>query len=115
MALCDSLKICKFMLLGGVDLETICTWRNAITGWELSIDDLLLKGERIFNLKRLDNNRLGITKKDDTISARVLTEPFTEGGASGKIPPLETMLDEYYSYRKWDNSGVPGRSKIEEL
>ncbi len=115
MALCDSLKICKFMLLGGVNLKTMCDWLNAITGWNLDVNGLLLKGEAIFNLKRLYNNRMGITKKHDTLSNRVLKQSLDKGGAAGKLPPLETMLDEYYSYRKWDSSGVPSLEKIEEL
>ena len=115
MCLCDSLKICKFMLLGGVNLTTLCTWLDAVTGENNTIETLLKKGEAIFNLKRIYNNRMGITKKDDDISKRVLTEAFTAGGAKNKLPSLEVMIEEYYSYRKWDADGAPCSTKIKEL
>jgi len=115
MSLFDSLKLCKFIMYGGAKLTHILEWFNAVTGLETSQADLLKAGERIYNLKRMYNVRCGITRKDDTIPARMLREKRGEGGSAENLPPFESMLGEYYRYRGWDESGVPAKAKLQEL
>lgn len=115
MCLFDSLKLCKFLLYGGVTLTHLGEWLTMVTGVEYSVANLLKAGERIFNLKRQFNVKAGISRKDDTIPRRILTEARPDGGAAGNLPPLAEVLEEYYSYRGWDQSGRPQPGKLAEL
>jgi aldehyde:ferredoxin oxidoreductase len=115
MSLFDSLKLCKFILFGGVKLTHAQEWFNAVTGRETSQGDLMKAGERIYNLKRMYNVRCGISRKNDVVPIRMLHEKRGEGGAADNLPPFSDMLDEYYRYRGWDESGVPSKEKLVEL
>jgi len=115
MAVLDSLAVCKFTLFGGVSLTELTGWLNRVTGLDYGVEDLLRCGERIFNLKRLYNVSCGINRKDDVLPERILKQKRKMGGAGANIPPLETMLTEYYAYRGWDKKGIPLPSKIMEL
>jgi len=117
MGLFDSLTGCKFMIFGMNEktLGLICEWLNSITGWDMTIDELVKTGERIFNLKRMYNVRLGQSRKDDILPPRMLNLPRNSGGAEGKLPDLEPMLDGYYKFRRWDNNGIPTDDLLKEL
>jgi len=107
MCLMDSLKLCKFLFYGGITLTIITDWLNAVTGDDFTVEELLEAGERIFTLKRAFNVRCGVTRRDDSLPRRILTEPRPDGGAAGNLPPLEAMLEEYYRARGWDEEGRP--------
>ncbi|CEP66497.1 Aldehyde ferredoxin oxidoreductase, C-terminal [Moorella glycerini] len=115
MMVFDSIAACKFLLFGGVTPTIISEWLSLATGVEWNKDDLLKCGERIFNQKRLFNIHCGISRKDDTLPERILKQPRGSGGAATNLPPLETMLDEYYSFRGWDANGIPTEAKLREL
>lgn len=110
MCIFDSIKLCKFVIIGGVKLTDITELFNAVTGLNLTNQDLIKIGERIYNLKRLYNVRCGISRKDDSLPPRILTQK-----RGPNLPPLGKMLNEYYAYRKWDEFGVPTEAKIKEL
>ncbi|MFX0068318.1 MAG: aldehyde ferredoxin oxidoreductase family protein [Promethearchaeota archaeon] len=85
------------------------------TGQKYDIRNLDILGERIFNLKRCLNVKLGVSSKDDRLTRIVLT-PLKEGGSEGRIPNLEKMLEDYYEIRQWDhNTGKPAQEKLEHL
>ncbi|MGO9118038.1 MAG: aldehyde ferredoxin oxidoreductase family protein [Desulfomonilaceae bacterium] len=115
MALFDSLAICKFSTFAGVSPTVLCQWLNDVTGWDLDTKQLEACGERIFNLKRLYNNQLGITRKDDTLPGRFLTRKRGEGGTVANLPPLNIMLSDYYELRGWDELGIPRKEKLAEM
>lgn len=115
MCLMDSLKLCKFLFYGGVNLTVITEWLNALTGFEYTVEELLKTGERIFNLKRLYNVKCGITRSDDSLPRRILEEPRPDGGAAGNLPPLAEMLTEYYQARGWDEVGLPTAATLDRL
>jgi len=115
MSIFDSLKLCKFLLFGGLKLTHMLEWFNAVTGWDFTQSEFMKTGERIYNLKRMYNVRCGISRNNDTIPARMLHEKRAEGGSAYDLPPFETVLDEYYAYRGWDKSGVPTSAKLKEL
>ena len=110
MCIFDSIKLCKFVIIGGVKLTDITELFNAVTGLNLTNQDLIKIDERIYNLKRLYNVRCGISRKDDSLPPRILTQK-----RGPNLPPLGKMLNEYYAYRKWDEFGVPTEAKIKEL
>jgi len=115
MAVYNPLGICKFIAKGKVEPQHIADLVNAAAGWDWTAADLLQTGERLFNLKRLINLRLGITRADDTLPQRLLTEPRPSGGAAGVLPDLDTMLAEYYRVRGWTPEGVPSAARLEAL
>lgn len=113
MSMFDSLIFCKFGLFGGLTVNPIIEVLNCVTGWDVDRDEFFKMGERIFNLKRLYNTRLGISRKDDTLPPRMLIQ--RKGGGTNELPPLNIMLNEYYKYRGWDEFGIPTQEKLKEL
>jgi aldehyde:ferredoxin oxidoreductase len=111
-ALCDSLGMCLFTTFGLGLTELADLWR-ADTGSDESDADILLKGERIWNLEKLYNVAAGIEK--DTLPPRMLREALPDGPAKGKVNELQTMLKEYYEVRGWNIEGQPSAEKLEEL
>ena len=106
MNVLDSLKSCKFAQNGGWTIGPLSEAYNHVTGEKATIEDLIFKGERSFNLKRLINMDRGISRKDDTLPRRLLTLAKTAAGYTPNLPPLEKMLDEYYQSRGWSQDGV---------
>jgi aldehyde:ferredoxin oxidoreductase len=105
MTMFDSLTCCKFVIYGGMTVKPLTLLLGHATGWCIDEKDFMRAGERIFNLKRLYNVRLGISRKDDTLPLRMLHHK--RGGGSNEIPPLNIMLNEYYRLRGWDEFGIP--------
>ncbi len=87
---------------------------SAVTGWDLTEDDVMRIGERIYNLERVIINRYGFDGKDDTLPRRLLEEPMPEGPAKGQVVELDKMLKEYYELRGWVD-GKPTPEKLREL
>jgi len=115
MALYDSLTVCKFVIFGGVRTPHILDWIKHTTGWDITTEEMLRSGERIFNIKRLINMKYGMKRQDDAVSRRILTHKRGEGGSAEHLPDLEPMLDDYYEYRGWDVEGVPTEEKLDLL
>ena len=116
MGLFDSLKLCKFMLLGGLKISTIVDWVSYVTGWEdYSFDELMTTGERMFNIKRMFNAKCGVTRKDDILPLRFLTRKREGVNVTVNLPHLGAMLSDYYSYRGWSEEGIPEYLKLLEL
>jgi aldehyde:ferredoxin oxidoreductase len=95
------------MVWFGVDNAGLLRWLNHITGWDMPMEEFILAGERIFNLKRLFNVREGISRKDDNLPPRIQYSPRGEGGGGDHIPPLPDMLNQYYVARGWNEFGIP--------
>ncbi|HXK47887.1 MAG TPA: aldehyde ferredoxin oxidoreductase family protein [Deltaproteobacteria bacterium] len=109
----NSMSICHYL----VDIlkpETILEAFNAITGFDLTSEDLLKTGMRDWTLKRGINNLLGITKKDDVLPKKLVTA-LEDGGAAGSIPDVALLLSEYYAIRGLDERGFPKPEKLTEL
>ncbi|HYF93055.1 MAG TPA: aldehyde ferredoxin oxidoreductase family protein [Symbiobacteriaceae bacterium] len=115
MALYDSLSLCKFTKSGGVTPRTLAAWTSLVTGWDLSFEEFMAAGERSFTLKRMYNVRLGVSRKDDTIPARILSQRRGTGSAATHLPALGTMLADYYEVRGWSPEGIPTRQTLERL
>jgi aldehyde:ferredoxin oxidoreductase len=113
MGILDSAIVCKFALFGGLTVDPLIEAINTVTGWSMDRDEFFRTGERIFTLKRLYNNRLGLTRKDDTLPLRMLKQK--RGGGTNSLPPLDEMLGEYYQYRGWNENGIPTDKKLKEL
>jgi aldehyde:ferredoxin oxidoreductase len=112
-AISDSFDICKFSAFAeGVD-EYLAQY-NTFTGSNLTAEELLKAGERIYNLERYYNNLAGLGEGSDNLPKRFLEEPSTVPGSMGHVCELDLMLEEYYNARGWENGVVP-ESKLKEL
>ena len=115
----DALGLCKFPMNAWRPLTParLVNLVRLATGWELDLSELLMAGERIFNLCRLFNVREGVRRSHDTVPPR-LGVPFAEGASSGETvsaEDLSAMLDEYYALRGWDADGVPSTETLTGL
>jgi aldehyde:ferredoxin oxidoreductase len=98
-----------------VSVEFFARLLSAVSGMDFSSDDLMKVGERTWNIERLYNLREGFSDADDTLPKRLLEEPVIKGPSEGHTVRLESMLEEYYQFRGWDENGIPNQSKLEEL
>lgn len=111
----DSLKLCKFMWSNGMKLNCLVEWVHAVTGWDYSFEEFMETGERIYNIKRLFNVKLGISRKDDTLPPRSLTQKRQGEGVTVNLPHLGKMLSDYYEYRGWSEEGIPTEERLQKL
>jgi aldehyde:ferredoxin oxidoreductase len=113
----DSFDICKFNAFAE-GIEEYVLQYNGITGLDVTEDDLLKAGERIYNLERYYNNLAGFDGADDTLPPRFI-EGHEEavpgkGAAEGELVELDELKDEYYTARGWVDGVVPDE-KLDEL
>ncbi|MCK4433091.1 MAG: aldehyde ferredoxin oxidoreductase C-terminal domain-containing protein, partial [Methanomicrobia archaeon] len=87
---------------------------SAVTGWDISEEEIMKIGERIYNLERVIMNKLGLDGKEDVLPKRLLEEKMPEGAGKGQVVELEKMKKEYYELRGWEN-GKPTEEKLKEL
>ena len=107
----NSLVMCIF---ANVPPERVHELINVSTGQEISFEEMIKTGERGWNLKRIINNRLGLTGEND-ILPKAFTVPY-EDDPSGFVPDFKTMLEAYYNIREWDDkTGRPKAKKLIEL
>jgi len=111
-ALIDSSGICLFTTFGLGLPEIAAQYREAV-GTDETDEEILLKGERVWNLEKHFNIAAGVEK--DTLPPRLLREKLPSGPAAGKVAELYEMLGEYYTLRGWDAEGIPTAEKDEEL
>jgi aldehyde:ferredoxin oxidoreductase len=118
----DCAPMCGFLLdmaVPATACQNTAALMEAITGMSYTTDEIMKVGERVNNLAKAYNVREGLTRADDTLPVRLMTEPLKAGGSKGQLisqEDLDTMLDEYYLERGWDvKTGVPTRAKLTEL
>lgn len=108
----NSLTYCLFAVVSPGEILDLL---NAALGTDWDMETLLKTGERIWNLKRLYNLRLGWLPKNEKLP-KLLQQPLLEGGQEGNLPDMGIMLAEYYFHSGWDPvSGYPREEKLREL
>lgn len=110
----DSAGICLFNTFA-FGAPEIVEYLKAATGVEMSLEELMKAGERIWNVEKIFNLKAGITGKEDRLPDRLVKEPMPGGAAKGKVVELGKMLPEYYELRGWDKEGVPTKERLKEL
>ena len=112
----DCLIICRFAQVGkAVTLSNVVDWLSIITGRKIDVGELMEIGERVFNLKRLYNTRLGISRKDDFLPPRFLTRNRTGEELTNRLPSFGQLLGDYYAYRGWSEEGIPTKATRKRL
>jgi len=103
-----SMCICDFW--GSVTAEIMADLLTAGLGETVTADELLIAGERIWNLTRLFNLRAGLTEGDDALPEKIMTQPLQKGPHEGRVFGRTDFLaakSAYYRLRGWDNTGTP--------
>ena len=120
-SLLDTLELCQFVwgptwTLYGPS-ETV-NFVEAVTGWRVSLFELMKAGERRLNLLRVFNAREGFTRKEDSLPKKFF-KPLAGSGptADTALDPdqVETALDLYYQLMGWTSDGIPTRAKLADL
>ncbi|OYT51332.1 MAG: hypothetical protein B6U73_02240 [Desulfurococcales archaeon ex4484_204] len=115
-AVSDSLGLCKFTTCETLvySVEDLCEMIEVSLGLKLGVSDVMGVGERVVNLERLYNVRLGIVG-EDRLPERFVKEGLKLPDGRVSVVELEEMLSEYYRIRGWGEDGVPRTGKLEEL
>lgn len=90
---------------------------NAVTGWDLSSDELTAIAERSITLTRLFNLREGFAAADDRLPEQAM-KPHVSGVLSKvRLDPddLAGQIRAYYRARGWADDGVPLPETIARL
>jgi len=117
--LSDVLPVCKFPMVPPRPLKPgrLVSALRFVTGWDISLEEFLTAGERIFNLGRLFNVREGVNRIQDILPNR-FSERLQEGGSADEAitkDDLDRMLDEYYGLRGWSTEGIPKEETLLRL
>jgi len=118
-AMNNTLGICNFVIrpIFSLTYEKLCEAIKAVTGWETSLQELMLGAERSVVLARMFNLREGFGAKDDTLFAR-LHQSLPDGPAKGaRIDETEfaKAVGLYYEMMGWDENGRPRPGKLYDL
>jgi len=117
----DTATLCQFVwgpawTLYGPEEEV--AMMHAVTGWDVTIDEIQTIGERRLNMLRAFNAREGVGRDQDTLPKK-LFKPLKGGKSDGRVvkpEELEFALDTYYGIAGWDKAtGMPTKAKLEEL
>jgi aldehyde:ferredoxin oxidoreductase len=118
----DSLNLCQFVygpawqLYGPQDMVDVV---QAVTGWDVDLDELQKVGERRLNMLRMFNAREGLDRRNDTLPQKFFNKPLVGGPSDGwkvDADEFEAALDTYFTLGGWDvKTGVPTKEKLVEL
>lgn len=98
-------------------LQMLPDFLNAVTGWDLSLEDIYRTGERIANIRHAFNLREGLNPLEFNIPGRMIGRPpLTAGNVRDVTVDVDTMFREYFELMDWDpKTSRPSRRKLEEL
>jgi aldehyde:ferredoxin oxidoreductase len=120
--LIDLMGTCKFhsrTVLDGLVENEYASMLSAALGIDFTPEDVMRIAERVYNLEKAYNVRLGLNRKDDTLPERYFLEALSPGPLEGfaiEKRNFDRMLDDYYQCRGWDiETGIPTRETLERL
>ncbi|MCW3992773.1 MAG: aldehyde ferredoxin oxidoreductase family protein [Candidatus Bathyarchaeota archaeon] len=112
--LANCLSVCQFppwRFTEYVDLV------QAVTGWDVSLFELVKVAERTLNLARVFNLREGFTAADDWLPPRFF-QPQTSGALSETAVDADALrraIGIFYEMMGWNGDGVPLPGTLHEL
>ena len=107
-------------------IDSFIEFFTAVTGTKTDPDELLRYGERVWNMYKLLNVRMGFERKDDQ-PPKAWFEPIKRGDKEFRMmdyykttilteKDMDQMLDDYYDERGWDRDrGAPTLEKLRDL
>jgi aldehyde:ferredoxin oxidoreductase len=106
LALFDTLIVCRFYrdLYQWDELSEII---RGVTGLSLDAKDMRKVASTVIDETRRFNIREGLTREDDRLPKRFVTQALPESGNLITEEQMRQLLDDYYEARGWDKDGVP--------
>lgn len=118
----DSLGICMFVTLRSnihlLNYKDFAELLSAALGKRITVGRLSEMGERIHNVEKAFNVRVGMSRKDDYPPQRFLESTTSNRISEEHLEPAkyESMLDEYYELRGWQvETGLPTKQRLVDL
>jgi aldehyde:ferredoxin oxidoreductase len=117
----DSVELCQFVygpawtLYGPAETAQMI---QAVTGWDITVEELMAVGERRLNLFRTFNAREGLDRKDDKLPKKFFKQLQGAGPTAGIAlthEEVESAIDEYYRLAGWTDNGIPTPETMERL
>ena len=117
----DSAELCQFVygpawtLYGPAETVTMI---NSVTGWDMTVDELMAVGARRLNLFRAFNVREGLGRNADKLPKKFYKALQGEGPTAGVAlneAEVNAAIDHYYSLAGWTASGIPTRAGLKKL
>lgn len=117
----DSLNICQFVFGPSwqlYDPMQVVELVKLITGWDVTMEELLRLGEKRINLMRVFNMRENIDRSFDILPKK-MQQPLRGGKSNGlfiDFDNFEKAKDHYYELAGWDvEKGLPQKEKMDRL
>ena len=112
----NSAGLCFFVTMCGPN-DQIHEWINAVTGWDMTIEELKEAGERIGNLRMAFEVREGNNPAQRELPGRLVGSPPLEAGPHADFAlDTATLQREYLAACDWDQDSCrPSRAKLNEL
>ena len=109
----DSAELCQFVwgpTWTLYDGKQTAEMLNAVTGWDLTVEELMAVGYRRLNLFRVFNAREGLGRKDDRLPKKFFKELKGTGPTTGFVlthEEIDSAIDHYYKLAGWTADGAP--------
>lgn len=109
--------MCLFVYWAFPTVEPVVEFMRAVTGWDVTNEELLGTGERIANIRQAFNVREGLNPLKHKMPDRALGKPPLKGGPlAGVTIDEDTMIKEYLTAMDWDlKTAKPSKKKLFEL
>jgi aldehyde:ferredoxin oxidoreductase len=113
----EAIGMCQFVYGTFPDASVVYEFVNAVTGWDMDMNEALKTGERIAVIRHLFNIREGINPLKFHNPDRAAGKPPKKAGPLAGITLDEETLDrEFCEAMDWDNKTTrPSQNKLKEL
>jgi aldehyde:ferredoxin oxidoreductase len=118
----DSINVCQFVFGPAwqlYDTRQLAEVITAVTGWDVTPEELLALGARRLNMMRAFNAREGIGRADDTLPKKFFKNPLKGGRSDGlrvDYDLWQEAMESYYEQAGWDpETGYPLSETLEAL
>ncbi|HMV28041.1 MAG TPA: aldehyde ferredoxin oxidoreductase C-terminal domain-containing protein, partial [Anaerolineales bacterium] len=116
----DSAELCQFVYgptWTVYDGEQTAQMISSVTGWDITLNELMEVGRRRLDLFRVFNAREGLARNADKLPKKFFKELKGTGPTAGFAlthEEVESALDTYYKMAGWTNNGIPTRETLKK-
>jgi aldehyde:ferredoxin oxidoreductase len=119
----DSLGYCKFATIWpgsthNLNYSNFCETINAVKGWDMTPEELMEIGERVWSLQRMFIQRETGALREHDIPPSIYFQPQPLEPLKGEKLEHDSYnraLDEYYEIRGWTKEGAPTSETLVKL
>ena len=113
----SSTGTCLFLYWCLPSVDAFVEFMRAVSGWNLTVDELLQTGERIANMRHAFNLREGLNPLEFKVPGRIVGKPAPKAGPLAGVTVDEETLDkEYLAAMDWDlKTTKPSKERLSKL